>query len=56
MSTIQIIISGVVLFIVLGGGISFVVAIYNSLVQSKNNVEKAFNNIDVLLQQRHDDG
>jgi len=30
-------------------------AIYNSLVQVRNNVDKAFKNIDVLLMQRHDE-
>ena len=35
--------------------VSYGVAMFNSLVQVKNNVDKAFNNIDVLLQQRHDE-
>lgn len=35
--------------------IGYVVSIYNNLIQVRNNVEKAFNNIDVLLQQRHDE-
>lgn len=43
------------LVVVLGGGISFVVAIYNGLILANNNVDKTFNNIDVLLQQRHDE-
>ena len=33
----------------------FVVGLYNSLVQVRQNIEKAWNNIDVLLQQRHDE-
>jgi LemA protein len=32
-----------------------VVMIYNSLVQVRNNVDKAWKNIDVLLEQRHDE-
>jgi LemA protein len=35
--------------------IGYVVALYNSLVQVRNNVGKAWKNIDVLLQQRHDE-
>ena len=31
------------------------VTIYNSLVQIKHNVTKAWANIDVLLKQRHDE-
>ena len=50
------IITLVVVTIVLGGsGIGYLVGLYNSLVQVKNNVEKAWENIDVLLQQRHDE-
>lgn len=42
--------------LILGGGtIAYLVSIYNGLVQVKNNVEKAWKNIDVLLQQRHDE-
>jgi LemA protein len=33
----------------------YTVALYNSLVQVRNNVGKAFANIDVLLMQRHDE-
>jgi LemA protein len=33
----------------------YVVVIYNNLVQLKNNVAKAWSNIDVLLMQRHDE-
>ncbi|HQQ33204.1 MAG TPA: LemA family protein [Methylophilus sp.] len=41
-------------------GIIFVVAIYavmtyNSLIEIKNNVDKAWSNIDVLLKQRHEE-
>jgi LemA protein len=33
----------------------YVVFVYNSLVQIKHNVAKAWSNIDVLLKQRHDE-
>jgi len=47
---------GVIIIVVVaavagGWGIS----IYNSLVQVKNNIDKAWKNIDVLLMQRHDE-
>lgn len=48
----------VILVVLLLGIISIVtygVGIYNSLVQVRNNVDKTFNNIDVILQQRHDE-
>jgi LemA protein len=35
--------------------VSYAIVLFNSLVQVKNNVEKAFKNIDVLLLQRHDE-
>ena len=37
------------------GIILYVVSSYNSLVRSKNDVEKSFSSIDVLLKQRHDE-
>lgn len=49
---IVIAIVGGLALLVVGG---WIVSIYNNLIQVKNNVEKAFNNIDVLLQQRHDE-
>src|SRR5277367_4741664 len=42
------------LFIV-GGAIAYLVTIYNGLIAVKNNVDKAWANIDVLLKQRHDE-
>jgi len=42
----------VLLIVVLGG---YVISIYNSLVRLKNNINKAWSNIDVLLKQRHDE-
>lgn len=35
--------------------IGYFVSIYNSLVRLKNNIKKAWSNIDVLLKQRHDE-
>nr|MBN2277560.1 LemA family protein [candidate division Zixibacteria bacterium] len=35
--------------------IGYFIAIYNSLVRLKNNINKAWSNIDVLLKQRHDE-
>jgi LemA protein len=35
--------------------IGYIVGIYNSFVRLKNNIERAWSNIDVLLKQRHDE-
>ncbi len=43
----------VVLFVV--GIVAYLVTIYNSLVRLKNDIDKAWANIDVLLKQRHDE-
>jgi LemA protein len=51
---VEIIVGAVILIfavIAIGYGIS----IYNGLVLLKNNIEKAWSNIDVLLKQRHDE-
>jgi LemA protein len=45
----------IVLGLIIMGLIGYIVSIFNSLVQVRNNVDKAFKNIDVLLQQRHDE-
>jgi LemA protein len=37
------------------GAIAYLVTLYNGLVAVKNNVDKAWANIDVLLKQRHDE-
>src|SRR5271169_2759187 len=37
------------------GAVAYVVTIYNGLIGVKNNVDKAWANIDVLLKQRHDE-
>ncbi len=51
-STIVLILVVLVVGVAMGG---YVISLYNSLIQVKNNIEKAWNNIDVLLQQRHDE-
>ena len=43
----------VVLFVV--GILIYFVTIYNSLVRLRNDIDKAWSNIDVLLKQRHDE-
>jgi LemA protein len=43
-----------ILFVV-GGAVAYVVTVYNGLIAVKNNVDKAWANIDVLLKQRHDE-
>src|SRR5512146_2510487 len=35
--------------------VAYTVSIYNSLVRLKNDIDKAWANIDVLLKQRHDE-
>lgn len=44
----------IVLFVV-GGAVAYLVTLYNGLISVKNNVDKAWANIDVLLKQRHDE-
>ncbi len=50
---------GIIFYAILGllvlGLIFYGVAIYNGLIEVKNNVEKAWSNIQVLLKQRHDE-
>lgn len=46
---------GIVLLVVLLIVSIYIVMIYNNLVNIKNNVAKAWSNIDVLLKQRHDE-
>ncbi len=45
----------VVLAIVVIGLVMYFVGIYNSLVTLKNDVDRSFANIDVVLKQRHDE-
>lgn len=45
----------VVFFLIIIGIISCFIRIYNQLVMMRNNVDKTFSNIDVLLKQRADE-
>lgn len=44
----------VVLFLI-GGAVFYFVTIYNGLVAMRNDIDKSWANIDVLLKQRHDE-
>src|SRR5229473_4865160 len=44
-----------VLAMVVFGVISYFVGIYNQLVTLKNDIDRSFSNIDVILKQRHDE-
>ena len=44
-----------VLAIIVIAFIMYFVGLYNSLVTFKNNIDRSFSNIDVLLKQRHDE-
>jgi len=48
---------GIAVLLLVGiiGFLGFVVSLYNSLIQVKNNIAKAWSNIEVLLLQRHDE-
>ncbi|RKX25991.1 MAG: LemA family protein [Candidatus Zixiibacteriota bacterium] len=48
----MIVIAVVLLVVVVVG---YFISIYNSLIRLKNNIKKAWSNIDVLLKQRHDE-
>ena len=45
----------VILAVIVIGIIMYLVGIYNNLVTLKNDLERSFANIDVLLKQRHDE-
>ena len=51
---IAILIGLVVILCVVGISV-YLLTIYNSLVRLKNDIDKAWSNIDVLLKQRHDE-
>ncbi len=51
---VSLIVLGALIFITVGI-VSYVVTIYNGLIMVKNNILKAWANIDVLLKQRHDE-
>jgi LemA protein len=44
-----------ILVIIVIGLIAYFVGIYNNLVTLKNDIDRSFSNIDVLLKQRHDE-
>jgi LemA protein len=44
-----------VLLLVVAGVLAYIATLYNSLIQTKNNVDQAWSNIDVLLKQRGDE-
>jgi LemA protein len=44
-----------ILAMIVFGIISYFVGIYNNLVTLKNDIDRSFSNIDVLLKQRHDE-
>ncbi len=50
---------GLIILVILGltvfSIISYFVGIYNNLVTLKNDIDRSFSNIDVLLKQRHDE-
>src|SRR6202051_3082515 len=49
------ILAGLILLLIVFGTLAYLTTIYNSLVQLKNDIDKAWANIDVLLKQRHDE-
>jgi LemA protein len=49
------ILAGLVTFLIVAGGMIYVVIIYNELVRLRNDNDRAWANIDVLLKQRHDE-
>src|ERR1035437_1262420 len=51
MGLVMLVVIGLVAFI----SIAYFVAVYNGLITVKNNIDKAWANIDVLLKQRHDE-
>ncbi len=51
---VSILVGLVVVLVVLGVFLYFVM-LYNSLVRLRNDIDKAWSNIDVLLKQRHDE-
>lgn len=55
MGTLGTIVVVVVVLIIAAGFVGYIIGLYNSLIQVKNNIKKAWKNIDVLLIQRHDE-
>ena len=52
---ISLIIGLVVIALIVIGFVAYFVSIYNALVRMKNNIQKSWANIDVLLKQRSDE-
>jgi LemA protein len=46
---------GLVIILAVVGIVAYLLTIYNSLVRLRNDIDKAWSNIDVLLKQRHDE-
>jgi len=46
---------GLVVILIAAGIVIYLITIYNSLVRLRNDMDKAWANIDVLLKQRHDE-
>jgi LemA protein len=51
---VAILLTAILLLVIIGGGTYFVI-LFNSLVRLRNDIDKAWANIDVLLKQRHDE-
>jgi LemA protein len=49
------ILAGLLLFLVVAGLLIYIVILYNELVRLRNDNDRAWANIDVLLKQRHDE-
>src|SRR5205814_8491434 len=49
------ILAGLILLLIVFGTLAYLTTIYNSLVRLRNDIDKAWANIDVLLKQRHDE-
>lgn len=49
------IISGLAMFLFVAGVLVYAIILYNGLVRLRNENDRAFANIDVLLKQRHDE-
>jgi LemA protein len=50
----DIVVGVALLFVIVGLG-WYAITIYNGLVQCRNDIDKAWSNIDVMLKQRHDE-
>jgi LemA protein len=55
MKSSLVIIASALLLVLAAGGIGYLVSLFNSLIQVRNNIGKAWGNIDVLLMQRNEE-